>query len=70
MFQYVIDAPVSLERQRSAMLPIVNGPIEAEKVSIYDPNAHPKHPLNGLKLKNSIGRQQRLSLLVFKHGIS
>jgi len=53
LFQYVIDAPVTLERQRSAMLPIVNGPVEAEKVSIYDQNAHPKHPLNGLKLKNT-----------------
>lgn len=53
LFEYKIDAPVSLERQRSAMLPIVNGPVEAEKVSIYDPAAHPKHPLNGLKLKNS-----------------
>jgi hypothetical protein len=53
LFEYQIDAPVTLERQRSAMLPIVNGPIEAEKVSIYDPSAHSKHPLNGLKLKNS-----------------
>ena len=53
LFQYAIDSPVTLERQRSAMLPIVNGPIEAEKVSIYDQNAHPKHPLNGLQLKNT-----------------
>lgn len=53
LFQYAIDTPVTLERQRSAMLPIVNGPVEAKKISIYSPGGNPKHPLNGLKLKNS-----------------
>ena len=53
MFQYVIATPVSLERQRSAMLPIVNQSIEAEKVSIYNPAVHAKHPLNGARLKNT-----------------
>lgn len=53
LFQYAISEPVSLARQRSAMLPIVNGPIEAEKVSIYNPAVQPKHPLNGLRLKNT-----------------
>ncbi len=53
MFQYVIATPVSLERQRSAMLPIVNQSIEAEKVSIYNQAVHAKHPLNGARLKNT-----------------
>ena len=35
------------------MLPIVNGPVEAEKVSIYNRAVHAKHPLNGLRLENT-----------------
>ncbi|HJT30498.1 MAG TPA: hypothetical protein VJ783_00420 [Pirellulales bacterium] len=53
LFQYVIDTPVDLPRQQSAMLPIVNGSVEGEKVSIYNPAVHAKHPLNGLRLKNT-----------------
>jgi hypothetical protein len=53
MFQYRIATPVSLGRQKSAMLPIVNDSVEGEKVSIYNPAAHAKHPLNGLRLKNT-----------------
>ncbi|HEX5443081.1 MAG TPA: DUF4139 domain-containing protein [Pirellulales bacterium] len=52
LFQYVIDTPVDLPRQQSAMLPIVNGSVEGEKVSIYNPAVQAKHPLNGLRLKN------------------
>lgn len=53
LFEYVIDTPVSIPRQHSAMLPIVNQEIEAEKVSIFNPATHPKHPLNGLHLTNT-----------------
>lgn len=55
LFEYRIDTPVSIPRQHSAMLPIVNQEIEGEKVSIYNPNTHAKHPLNGLELKNTTG---------------
>lgn len=53
MFQYRIATPVSVARQKSAMLPIVNESVSADKISIYNPSVHHKHPLNGLKLKNS-----------------
>ena len=53
LFQYAIDTPVDLPRQQSAMLPIVNGKVKGEKVSIYNPAVQPKHPLNGLRLKNT-----------------
>jgi hypothetical protein len=53
LFQYVIDTPVKLPRQQSAMLPIVNGSVQGEKLSIYNPAVQPKHPLNGLRLKNN-----------------
>jgi hypothetical protein len=54
-FQYVIAHPVNLPRQKSAMLPIVNKDIEASKVSIYNERDLPKHPLLGLRLKNTTG---------------
>lgn len=53
LFRYDIAMPVSLKRQRSAMLPIVNQSVEATKLSIYDPAVHAKHPLNGIRLKNT-----------------
>lgn len=53
LFQYDIKNPVTLARQRSAMLPIVNESVSGKKVSIYNPNVHAKHPLNGVELKNS-----------------
>ncbi|MBN2024670.1 MAG: hypothetical protein JW809_17970 [Pirellulales bacterium] len=53
LFQYVVDTPVSLARQQSAMLPIVNADVKGEKVSIYNPQVHAKHPLAGLKLTNA-----------------
>jgi hypothetical protein len=55
LFQYRIDTPVSIPRQHSAMLPIVNQSVEATKVSIFNPGTHPKYPLNGLELKNTTG---------------
>lgn len=54
-FQYLIEHPVSLPRQKSALLPIVNGPVEASKVSIYNETVHGKFPLHGLRLKNTTG---------------
>jgi hypothetical protein len=53
LFQYAIQAPVTLARQRSAMLPILGEEVGGEKVSIYRESAQPKHPLNGFRLKNT-----------------
>lgn len=53
LFEYTIQTPVSVARQRSAMLPIVNEPVDGEKISIYNPATHPKYPLNGLIMHNT-----------------
>ncbi len=55
LFQYHIETPVSLPRQQSAMLPIINASIDVEKVAIYNPSVQPKHPLSGCYLTNSSG---------------
>ena len=52
LFAYAINAPVSLARQKSAMLPIVNTSVEGAKVSIYNQRVHAKHPLHGVRLHN------------------
>jgi len=53
LFRYAIKTPVTLPRSESAMLPIVNEEVQGEKVAIYNPSAHAKHPLSGLRLTNS-----------------
>jgi hypothetical protein len=52
-FSYDIDHAITLGRQKSAMLPIVNQPIKADRVSIYSEKVQPKFPLLGLRLKNN-----------------
>jgi hypothetical protein len=52
-FEYAISAPVSLTRQKSAMLPIVNEAVEGTKVSIYNQRVHAKYPLHGVRLRNA-----------------
>src|SRR5262249_48957042 len=54
-FQYALDKPVSLARQKSALLPIVNKDVQGERVSIYNQATHAKFPLLGLKFKNTTG---------------
>jgi hypothetical protein len=54
-FQYVIDHPVSLPRQKSALLPIVQKEVEAGRVSIYNEGVQAKHPLLGLRFNNTTG---------------
>lgn len=46
---------MSLGRQKSALLPIVNDSVKGSKVSIYNARVQAKYPLNGLRFKNSTG---------------
>jgi hypothetical protein len=54
-FQYVIDRPVSLPRQKSALLPIVGKEVEARRVSIYNERTQAKFPLLGVEMTNTSG---------------
>ena len=54
-FQYAIDKPVTLPRQKSALLPIVNKDVQGTRVSIYNERTQAKFPLLGLKFKNTSG---------------
>ncbi len=59
LFSYRVATPVTLSRNKSAMFPIVNQPIEAKRVSIYNRAVLASNPLNGVSLTNDTG----LSLL-------
>ncbi|MEM8485661.1 MAG: hypothetical protein AAF564_08925 [Bacteroidota bacterium] len=52
LFQYIIGS-VSLPRQRSAMIPIVTESVDMQKVSIFNANVQPRHPLHGVRITNS-----------------
>jgi hypothetical protein len=54
-FQYTMDDPVTVARQKSALIPIVNKEIDGSRVSIYNPATHAKYPLLGLRFKNASG---------------
>ena len=55
-YQYVLDQKISLSRQKSAMLPILDQVIDGAKISIYNEATHAKFPLLGLRLKNTSGQ--------------
>lgn len=57
VFQYELDHPVTVERQRSAMLPILNSGIDGRRVSIFNPSDGGEHPMRGLEITNSTNLQ-------------
>jgi hypothetical protein len=76
LFQFTVRKPVSLERGRSAMLPLVAGEIQAERASIYSASSGPRegsgprHPMLGARLVNSSGiRLPAGPIAVFDGGV-
>ena len=55
MFAYTMDHPVTIERNRSALVPIVGAEINGEAVDLYNEEVRPTHPLSAVRLKNSTG---------------
>lgn len=53
LFEYRVQTPVSIRRQQSAMLPVINQTIEAVPISLYNPRRHARHPLFGVRLTNT-----------------
>ena len=53
LFEYRVQTPVSIRRQQSAMLPVINQTIEAVPISLYNPSRHAQHPLFGIRLTNT-----------------
>jgi len=55
LFEYKLKEPISIRKNRSALVPIVQSPIIAEKVSIWNEQARLRRPQRALWLTNSSG---------------
>lgn len=53
LFEYNIGQPVSLSRDRSALIPILQTRMQGERVSIYREAERKDRPMSGLLLKNT-----------------
>jgi hypothetical protein len=68
-FEYTVH-DVSLARQKSSMIPILSGPIRAQRLSIYNQSVLPNNPLLGARLTNTSGEYiMQGPLTVLDHGI-
>jgi hypothetical protein len=57
IFEYRLNHPVTVERQRSAMLPIIADALSGRRVSICASNDSGSHPMRGIELHNDTGLQ-------------
>lgn len=58
IFQYQLEAPVTIDRQRSAMLPILASNIDGRRVSIFTVGEGTgEHPMRGVELVNKTDLQ-------------
>lgn len=57
VFQYELERPITVERQRSAMLPILNSPLEARRVSIFSASEGGTNPMRGIEVINTSENQ-------------
>ena len=55
MFEYRIDHPVTIDQNRSALVPIVSKDIEGRAVDLYNERTRKQNPLAGIELKNTTG---------------
>jgi hypothetical protein len=70
LFEYAIKEPLSLPRQQSAMIPIVNSDVKGEALSIFNTAVNDRFPLNGVELENTTKLNlMRGPVTVFESGI-
>jgi len=53
LFAFTLKSPISLGRQKNALIPIIQQPIAAEKVSVYNAATHLDHPYHGVRFGNA-----------------
>ncbi len=55
LFEYRIDHPVTIKRNSSALIPIVQSAVEGDSVSLYNGRTLKQHPMSALYLNNTTG---------------
>ena len=53
LFKYSIDRPMTVKRNRSALIPILQTEMEGERVSVFNESVSRSRPLVGMKLVNT-----------------
>lgn len=53
LFEYRIEQPVTVPRDRSALIPILQTRMEGERVSIFNEQSPANRPMSGMLLKNT-----------------
>jgi hypothetical protein len=53
LFEYTVLQPVSVARNRSALIPIVQTKMDGERISVYNESVREDRPMSGLLLKNT-----------------
>ena len=53
LFEYRIDQPVTVLRDRSALIPILQTRMDGERVSIFNEGSRPDRPMSGMLLQNT-----------------
>ncbi|HYJ90900.1 MAG TPA: carboxypeptidase regulatory-like domain-containing protein [Pyrinomonadaceae bacterium] len=52
LFEYKIEQPVTVNRDRSALIPIIQTKMDGERVAIYNESVRQDRPFSGVLLKN------------------
>ncbi|HKQ78476.1 MAG TPA: carboxypeptidase regulatory-like domain-containing protein [Blastocatellia bacterium] len=55
LFEYRIGHPVTIKRNSSALIPILQNQVEGESVSLYNHEAREQNPMSALYLNNNTG---------------
>jgi hypothetical protein len=55
LFEYRISHPVTIKRNSSALIPILQNQVEGESVSLYNREARGQNPMSALYLNNNTG---------------
>ncbi len=55
LFEYRIEQPVTVSRDRSALIPIVQTKMDGERVAVYNEAVRRDRPLSGVRLTNGTG---------------
>ncbi|HKQ73841.1 MAG TPA: hypothetical protein VJ810_08955 [Blastocatellia bacterium] len=53
LFEYRVEQPVTVRRDRSALIPILQTKMDGERVSVYNEAARRDRPMHGIRLKNT-----------------
>src|SRR5262245_11130748 len=53
LFEYRVEQPVTVRRDRSALIPILQTKMEGERVSVYNEATRKDSPMHGSRLKNT-----------------